>query len=78
MKLDEKQLIRGFNNGYLLAKYEPHISLKFTEDKPLSNSYIRGMILGQTEFKMELTQSRLNELNQLRNQSNEKELDKDR
>lgn len=50
----EQLFIKGFNNGYVLAKYEPEISkelLKGIEKNGLP--YIQGLFSGAKEVKIE-------------------------
>lgn len=67
MELNEKQFIAGFNNGYILAKYEsPLITTVLKSIRPI-NSYISGMTCGQKEFESEQARNQLNELISARN-----------
>lgn len=73
MELDEKQLIIGFNHGYLIAKHEPKLlSLLLRDIKP-ENSFVHGMKSGQTEYELEQQKNKLQELTQLRNKNIERE-----
>jgi len=78
MEINDKQFIKGFNSGYILAKFEPQmLNLLLKSLKPVS-SYISGMRFGQKEYELELKQSHLDEFIQLRQKtSNEKNRDLD-
>ena len=67
MELNEKQFITGFNNGYLLAQYEPEmLTSLLTQISPV-NSYISGMTYGKKEYELELQSKQLDDLGRLRN-----------
>lgn len=66
MELNEKQFIKGFNAGYLLAEYEPQILTALLKQIHPVNSYISGMAYGQKEYKLEYSSEKLRELERLR------------
>jgi len=66
MVFNETQFIAGFNNGYLLAKFESQILNSVLKDITPNNSYILGMSSGQKEYKLRQTKSRLDELERIR------------
>lgn len=71
--MNESQFIRGFNCGYVLARFEPRL-LNGVLDKIQSNtSFVDGMKLGQVEYQQELYKGRIQEINQL----NEKNVKRD-
>ena len=47
MVLNETQFITGFNNGYLLAKFEPKLLNVVLKHIQPTNSYIMGQASGQ-------------------------------
>lgn len=73
MEFNEKQFITGFNSGYILAKYETTMLSTLTKGIRSDNSYIQGILSGQKEYELEQTKYRLDELEQLRKDSKEKE-----
>jgi len=77
MELDEKQFTIGFNNGFLLARFEPHILIALLRDIQPLNSYIKGMASGQKEYELMQTKSQLDELELLR-QKNRDQMDRER
>lgn len=76
MERSEQLFIKGFNNGYILAKHEPQMLDTLLKEILPNSSYIDGMKWGQLEYQQERLQNRVNEINLL-NKSNP-ELDKDR
>lgn len=69
MVMNEQQFIRGFNNGYLLAKYEPLMLTAFLKDLEPQNSYIHGISYGQREYENEQIQSKLKELKDVKDRT---------
>jgi hypothetical protein len=51
MEHNEKQYIAGFNNGYILANYEPLTLSSVVKGLQSDNSYIKGLLQGQLEFE---------------------------
>jgi hypothetical protein len=49
--MEEIQYKEGFNNGYLLAKYEPNISDQLPKDTHSPNLYLQGFFSGKDEFE---------------------------
>lgn len=66
MEHDEKQFFRGFNDGYVLAEFEPLMLTVLLKNIQPFNSYISGISFGQKEFELEQTKSHLNDLGRLR------------
>jgi hypothetical protein len=75
----EKQFVTGFNNGYLIAKYEPAISSKITKNLQPAAGYLEGFLAGKEEYEIENIKSQEKDLEQIRARSNdrEKDLEKD-
>ena len=75
----EKQYIKGFNNGYLLAKHEPALLSKIMTGLAPANDYLEGIFEGKDQYEREATKSKLDELQELRNKGKGREnsLDKD-
>ena len=79
MEKQELDFIKGFNNGYLLAKHEPELVNKLIKNPANDNEYMKGLAFGHEEYEMEKNQ------NKSKDQSHDKatknkdhELDKDR
>ena len=53
MENSEKELIEGFNSGYIIAKYEPELAAKLEKGLQPTNEYTKGLLLGQKEFEKE-------------------------
>lgn len=73
MEEQEKKYILGFNNGYLLAKYEPGLMAKIIKDLRPSDDYLTGFFSGKQEYEQEHERGQLSELEQLRNKSRDRE-----
>ncbi len=67
--MDNIKFITGFNNGYLLAKYEPQLLSVVSINLEVSNEYIGGLILGKNQFELE----QRNELDKMRQKSRSRE-----
>lgn len=75
MDIEEKRYAIGFNSGYLLAKHEPQLLNALLKNIKPINSFISGLLFGKKEYELEITNIRLNELEQLKNNnSREKDL----
>lgn len=53
MEINETLFIAGFNNGYLMAQYEPALIKKISAVNDNTNDYLRGLIFGKEEYRME-------------------------
>ncbi len=60
--------IKGFNDGYKLAKYQPELYEKLRDSLSEGNEYERGVLEGSREFEKEKDKEkgRMEELNSLR------------
>jgi hypothetical protein len=77
----EPNYMRGFNDGYKLAKYSPQLVDKLMPALSADIEYERGIIEGVNQLEQEKTQeqSRLDEINNIRNskeQSQEQDLER--
>ena len=52
--MEEQQFIQAFNNGYLLAKYEPELAAKLAAQENSNSNYHKAMALGKQEFEKEV------------------------
>jgi hypothetical protein len=71
----EENYTVGFNNGYLIAKYEPMLTEKITQNLQLNTEYIEGFLLGKEEYEIEKSLEQFNELQRLRNATKDREQD---
>lgn len=69
----QEQYTEGFNNGYLLAKYEPKLLTKLLKQLVPSGDYLEGLFSGKEECEREYTLSQLNELARLRDNNRERD-----
>lgn len=69
----EKQYIQAFNNGYILAQYEPDFSNILTRGLTPTNNYLQGFLGGLKQLELENSKNQMHELQELRYQSQSKE-----
>lgn len=53
----ELDFIKGFNAGYLLAKFKPELAKLVIKDLQVSNDFNKGLVQGQKEFQKERVKS---------------------
>lgn len=46
--------LKGFNNGYLLAKHEPELAGQLTANPNDHNPYFKGLVGGKQEYEKEV------------------------
>lgn len=68
MEFNEQLFIRGFNDGYILAHYEPNLLSLVIGKINQANDYFSGLISGQKEYDLEL---QINDLSKLRKSKNQ-------
>ena len=69
----EKLFAVGFNNGYLLAKYEPSLLSKIIKNVQPSAGYLEGFFSGKEEYELENNRSQMDDINRLRNISRDRD-----
>lgn len=50
----DPQFLKGFNNGYLLARHEPELSKQLTAQPNDHSPYFKGLISGTQEYGREV------------------------
>jgi hypothetical protein len=50
----DARYLKGFNNGYLLAKHEPELMAKLTAQTNEQSEYFKGLVSGKQEYEKEL------------------------
>ena len=55
----EKKFTKGFNAGYLIAKYEPELVAKIVKLPNDKSDYFKGIVSGKQEYDMEKIKGRL-------------------
>ncbi len=78
MDIKEHEFIMGFNNGYLIAKYQAELLKKVVKNIMPKNNYFEGFLLGKDQYYVEKTNERLKDLKDIRIQSKNREIDFDR
>lgn len=51
----DKQYIKGFNHGYLIAKHDPELAKKVIKPDNNRTEYLKGLISGKQEYRLEKT-----------------------
>ncbi len=69
----ENQFISAFNNGYVIAKYEPQLLEVVTKNLTSTNTYLEGFFGGKEQYANEYTQDKLTDLDKLRAHTQEKD-----
>lgn len=74
---NQKDMIKGFNNGYMLEKHNPELARKllngFTDKE---HPYVQGFTSGVREFARERIVQQMRERNQSRDRNIDRELDR--
>lgn len=52
-QLEEQLYLEAFNNGYLLAKYEPELAAKLFKRVNTEVPYINAMVAGKSQYQAE-------------------------
>ena len=50
----DPQYLKGFNNGYLLARHEPELAAQLTAQPNGHNAYFNGLVGGKQEYEKEV------------------------
>ena len=53
----ELDFTKGYNAGYLLAKFKPELAKLVIKDLQVANDYNKGLVQGQKEFQKERLKS---------------------
>ena len=53
----ELDFTKGYNSGYLLAKYKPELAKLVIKDLQVANDYNKGLVQGHKEFQKEKIKS---------------------
>ena len=55
----DKQYLKGFNDGYLVAEHEPQLAAQLVKHPNNHSLYFKGVVSGKQEFDMEKVKERL-------------------
>ena len=64
-----KTFIHGFNNGYLLARYEPTLLATVVKNLRPANDYLAGLFSGKQHYELEKIALQIEYLNLIRDQN---------
>ena len=78
MEAQETLFIKGFNDGYLLAKHEPELAAKLTARETGDSDYQKALVLGKQEFEKEVEQQQWAKSFSKGKSLNDRDLDKER
>jgi hypothetical protein len=76
-KEEEQTYVKGFNNGFKLAKFQPELFARIKDSLNPDKEYDRGLIEGSQQWEREKEKQRIEELHQMR-ESNEQEQEQER
>ncbi len=69
----EKEYIDAFNNGYLIAQFEPDLSKILSQSVISASCLLQVFFAGKKQFEIENARNQIIELQNLRNHSQTKE-----
>lgn len=72
---NEQHYIKGFNSGYIVAKHNPTLINSISASLSPDNLYLEGMINGKQELEFEQIRDQLKEIENLRANSNDLEIE---
>lgn len=73
--MDSEKFVSAFNNGYLLARYEPNLLNSITRRLSPTNIYLEGLFAGKNQFELEISKDQIFELLRLRERAQYKQND---
>lgn len=54
-----KQYIKGFNHGYILAQHDPELAKQLVKRIKSDNHYFKGIVSGKQEYDIEKIREKL-------------------
>jgi len=76
MEQENLTYVKGFNDGYKLAKFQPELFEKLKESLSQDNEYDTGILAGAEQWQQEKEKQRLAELDQLGDREPEQEIER--
>jgi hypothetical protein len=73
--MKEQFYTKGFNHGYIMAKYLPNLLVKVLNGLSPTSDYLSGFFSGKEEYELEYSQKQLDQLRSLRDNANNQERD---
>lgn len=77
-KTNWRKFTAGFNSGYLMAKYCPHLVKRLLAGVKQKFDFLEGIEAGKQEYEQELEQEKLDEIAQIRNGNHDRHRDLER
>ncbi|MEZ5016039.1 MAG: hypothetical protein R2800_03245 [Flavipsychrobacter sp.] len=77
-KEEDVKYAKGFNTGYTIAKNAPSLMEKLVATQLPENTYFEGFITGKEQHEMERAQEQLNELKNLRDNANDRDMERNK
>lgn len=78
MEQEEKDYIKGFNNGYLLAEHQPELLNKIAGTIDRNNPYCDGLVSGKEEYEIEKAKNYFKKFDKGDSSGKEKDKGKDK
>lgn len=73
--MESEKFVTAFNNGYILARYEPKLLNSITRGLSPTNIYLEGLFAGKNQFELDICKDQFFELLRLRERSQYKQND---
>ncbi len=71
----EFKYLQGFNNGYLIKKYQSVLSDKLASNLTMENDFFQGLIDGKEQFEIDSMHEELLQIKSMRNGKQNSERD---
>lgn len=56
---EDKQYIKGFNHGYILAEHDPELAKQIVKHPNVKSEYFKGIVSGKQEYDIEKIRTKL-------------------
>jgi hypothetical protein len=70
---EEAEFTRGFNNGYVIGKYDPELAKELQGSIKLDSQLASGLYHGLNQYALEQERERIKQLDELRKRSKDKD-----
>ena len=55
----DKQYIKGFNHGYILAEHDPQLAKQIVKHPNVESEYFKGIVSGKQEYDLSRMKQRM-------------------